>query len=184
MSSQMIRIWQEIFLLYKIGGMQMNIYKYAMKMEKDSENYYSELANKTDDAGLQNILKMLASDEVKHYNIIEKMMKTDTSAEFAETGILRNAKDIFIKIKRKNIVFNFDLPQADFYRKAQEFEEKSYKFYLEMSDKVEIKAQKKIFLKLAEEEKKHMFLLENLVEFVSRPETWIEDAEFNHLDDY
>jgi len=184
MSSQMIRIWQEIFLLYKIGGMQMNIYKYAMKMEKDSENYYSELANKTDDAGLQNILKMLASDEVKHYNIIEKMMKTDTSAEFAETGILRNAKDIFIKIKGKNIVFNFDLPQADFYRKAQEFEEKSYKFYLEMSDKVEIKAQKKIFLKLAEEEKKHMFLLENLLEFVSRPETWIEDAEFNHLDDY
>ncbi|GAH50413.1 unnamed protein product, partial [marine sediment metagenome] len=30
----------------------MNIYKYAMKMEKDGENYYSELANKTDDIGL------------------------------------------------------------------------------------------------------------------------------------
>jgi rubrerythrin len=63
-------------------------------------------------------------------------------------------------------------------------EEKSYKFYLEMSDKVKIESQKKIFLKLAGEEKKHMFLLENLVEFVSRPETWIENAEFNHLDDY
>ena len=25
----------------------MNIYKYAMKMEKDGENYYSKLANKT-----------------------------------------------------------------------------------------------------------------------------------------
>jgi len=162
----------------------MNIYEYAMKMEKDSENYYSELANKTDDAGLRNILKMLANDEVKHYNIIEKMVEADASAELAETGILKNAKNIFIKIKGKNIVFNFDLPQVDFYRKAQEFEEKSYKFYLEMSDKVEIKSQKKIFLKLAEEEKKHMFLLENLVEFVSRPETWIEDAEFNHLDDY
>ena len=162
----------------------MNIYKYAMKMEKDSENYYSELANKTDDAGLQNILKMLAKDEVKHYNIIEKMMKTDASAELAETNILKNTKNIFIKIKGKNIVFNFDLAQVDFYRKAQEIEEKSYKFYLEMSDKVEIKSQKKIFLKLAEEEKKHMFLLENLIEFVSRPETWIENAEFNHLDDY
>ncbi len=162
----------------------MNIYKYAMKMEKDSENYFRELANKTDDAGLQNILKMLANDEVKHYNIIEKMMKTDASAELAETNILKNAKNIFTKIKGKNIVFDFDLPQIDFYRKAQEFEEKSYKFYLEMSDKVEIESQKKIFLKLAEEEKKHMFLLENLVEFVSRPETWIENAEFNHLVEY
>jgi rubrerythrin len=162
----------------------MNIYKYAMKMEKDSENYYSELANKTDDTGLQNILKMLANDEVKHYNIIEQMMKTDASAELAETSILRNAKNIFIKIKGKDLVFNFDLLQVDFYRKAQEFEEKSYKFYIEMSDKVEIESQRKIFLKLAGEEKKHMFLLENLVEFVSRPETWIENAEFNHLDDY
>jgi hypothetical protein len=26
--------------------MQMNIYKYAMKMKKDGENYYSKLANK------------------------------------------------------------------------------------------------------------------------------------------
>jgi len=79
----------------------MNIYKYAMKMEKDSENYYNELANKTDDTGLQNILKMLANDEVKHYNIIEKMMKTDASAKLAETDILKNAKNIFIKIKGK-----------------------------------------------------------------------------------
>ena len=78
--------------------MQMNIYEYAMKMEKDSENYYSELANKTDDAGLQNILKMLANDEVKHYNIIEQMMKTDVNVELAETDILKNAKNIFIKI--------------------------------------------------------------------------------------
>ncbi|MBE3035801.1 MAG: rubrerythrin, partial [Candidatus Atribacteria bacterium] len=73
---------------------------------------------------------------------------------------------------------------VDFYRKAQEMEEKSYKFYMNMSNKAEIESQRKIFLKLAEQEKKHMFLLENLVEFISRPETWVENAEFNHLDDY
>jgi rubrerythrin len=56
--------------------------------------------------------------------------------------------------------------------------------YEEMSDKVDNKLHKKILTKLAEEEKKHLFLLENLVEFISRPETWIENAEFNHLDDY
>jgi len=37
----------------------MNIYKYAMKMEKEGENYYSELSNKIDDVGLRNILRML-----------------------------------------------------------------------------------------------------------------------------
>ena len=81
----------------------MNIYKYAMKMEKDSENYYRELANKTGDVGLRNILKMLANDEVKHYHIIEQMMKSDVSIELAETDILENAKNIFVKIKGKNL---------------------------------------------------------------------------------
>ena len=162
----------------------MNIYKYAMKMEKDGENYYRELANKTGDVGLRNILKMLANDEVKHYHIIEQMMKTDVSIELAETDILENAKNIFVKIKGKNLVFDFDLSQVNFYRKAQEMEEKSYMFYMNMSNKAEIESQRKIFLKLAEQEKKHMFLLENLVEFISRPETWVENAEFNHLDDY
>jgi rubrerythrin len=162
----------------------MNIYKYAMQLEKDSENYYIRLMNKTDDVGLQTILKMLAGEEAKHFSIVEQMMKTNTCPELIETDLLKNAKNIFMKIKGKKLEFNFDLAQADFYRKAQEFEEKSYKHYLEMSDKVEAEAQKNLLLKLAGEEKKHMFLLENLVDFVSRPETWIENAEFNHLVEY
>jgi len=162
----------------------MNIYKYAMQLEKDSENYYNKLMNETDDVGLQAILKMLAGEEAKHFSIVEQMMKNNTHPELIETDILKNARNIFEKIKGKKLEFNFDLTQADFYRKAQEFEEKSYQYYLEMSDKVEAEAQKKLLLKLAEEEKKHMFLLENLVEFVSRPETWIENAEFNHLVEY
>jgi len=162
----------------------MNIYQYAMKLEKDSENYYTGLMSKTDDVGLQTILKMLADEEAKHFSIVEQMEKSDTCPELAETNILKNAKNIFVQIKGKNLEYNFDLAQADFYRKAQEFEEKSHQHYLEMSGKVEDEAQKNLLLKLAEEEKKHIFLLENLVEFVSRPETWVENAEFNHLDEY
>lgn len=35
-----------------------------------------------------------------------------------------------------------------------------------------------------EEEKKHYFLLDNIIEFVSRPEQWLENAEFYHLEEY
>lgn len=162
----------------------MNIYKYAMKMEKDGEKYYRELAKKTDNVGLENILKMLANEEVKHYHILEQMSKNDEHGELAETDILQNAKNIFVEMLGENLEFKSDTPQTKLYRKAQYIEEKSYKFYLEKSNTVEIESQKKIFLKLAAEEKKHMFLIENIVDFVSRPETWIENAEFNHLDDY
>lgn len=162
----------------------MNIYQYALQLEKESEAYYKELMSKTDDVGLQTILEMLADEENKHFNIIKQMMETDTCPPCAESDILKNSKNIFMKVKGKKFTFNFKASQADFYRKALEFEEKSYKNYLEMSEKVEDESKKSLLLKFAEEEKKHMFLIENLVEFVSRPETWIEDAEFNHLDEY
>lgn len=162
----------------------MNIYKYAMQMEKDGEKYYLELAGKTDNTGLQNILKMLAAEEVKHYQVIEQMSKNDSGAKLAETEVLQNAKSIFMKMRKEKSEFNSSTSQSELYRKAQKTEAQNYKFYLDKSKEVETQAQKKIFLKLAEEEKKHMFLLENLAEFISRPATWIENAEFNHLDDY
>ncbi len=43
---------------------------------------------------------------------------------------------------------------------------------------------KDILLKIAEDEKRHRFLLKNTVDFLSRPKTWIENAEFHHLDEY
>lgn len=162
----------------------MNIYEYAMKMEKDSENYYRELATETEYTGLKNIFTMLADEEVKHFNVVKGMIETDANAELAETDVLLNAKNIFIEMKEAGRKFDFDLPQTDVYRKAREIEKNSNEFYVEMSGKVENEAQREIFLQLAAEEEKHMFLIENIIEFVSRPETWIENAEFNHLDDY
>ena len=77
----------------------MNIYQYALQLEKDSENYYREPAQKTENIGLQNILKMLAEEEVKHYKITEQMMKGEASPELAETDLLKKAKNILMKIK-------------------------------------------------------------------------------------
>ena len=160
----------------------MNIFEYAMQMEKDGENYYHQLAQQTANIGLKTILTMLADEETKHYNAIEKMKTADP--QMAETKILTDAKNIFVQIKESNEKFGFDIGQTELYKKAQDIEKKSRVFYLEKANEVEEEYQKEIFLRLAEEEKKHFFLLENIIEFVSRPEHWLEDAEFFHLEEY
>ena len=164
----------------------MNIYDYAIQMEKDGEGYYRELGRKSNAEGLQFIFTILAEEEVCHYTILEKMKASDPTAELSakEKDVLKSARNIFAEMKGKMNEFDFNLPQVEFYRKALETEEKSIEYYLEMSEKVENEAYKAIFLNLAKEEKKHKFLMENLVTFVSRPTTWIEDAEYNHLDEY
>jgi len=160
----------------------MNIFLYAMQMEKDGEDFYCQLAQQTANQGLRTILDMLAAEEAKHYRAIEEMRSA--RPDLAETTVLSDAKNIFAQIKESNESFDFDLGQIELYKKAQELERKSMDFYTEKAHEVEEEYQKVIFLRLADEEKKHYFLLENIIECVSRPEMWLENAEFCHLDEY
>jgi rubrerythrin len=160
----------------------MNIFEYAMQMEKDGEDYYRQLAQQTTNKGLKAILTMLADEELRHYNILEKMKTAD--AEIAETTILADAKNVFAQIKESGEPCSVDLGQIDLYRKAQDIEKKSRDFYREKANEATEEHHKEIFLRLAHEEEKHYFLLDNIIEFVSRPETWLENAEFCHLEEY
>jgi rubrerythrin len=160
----------------------MNIFEFAMKMEKDGENYYRQLAEKVNNKGIQTILTMLADEEVKHYNALVKIQAQ--KPQMAEPTILTDARNVFEQMKEGNEKFNIDVNQIELYKDAQKIEEGSINFYLEKADEVTEEYQKELFLKLAEEEKKHYFLLENIIDFVSRPETWLENAEWHHLDEY
>ncbi len=160
----------------------MNIYEYAMQMEKDGENYYRQLAEQTTNKGLKTILEMLADEEVIHYNVIENLKASQPT--LAETTLLTDAKNLFAQMRDSNENIDSDLGQIELYKKAQDIEKKSQDFYQKKADEVKKEYQKGILLRLANEEKKHYFLLENIIEFVSRPEQWLEDAEFNHLEEY
>ncbi len=160
----------------------MNIFIYAMQMEKDGEDFYYQLTQQTANKGLRTILEMLAAEEAKHYKAIEKMKSA--RPDLPETKVLSDAKNVFAQIKESNESFDFDLGQIELYKKAQELEQKSMDFYSEKAHEVEEEYQKEIFLRLAAEEKKHYFLLENIIECVSRPKMWLENAEFCHLDEY
>ncbi|MEN8257585.1 MAG: ferritin family protein [Thermodesulfobacteriota bacterium] len=165
----------------------MNIFGYAMQMEKDGENYYRKLAKECNNVGLRGIFTMLADEEVKHYKVVEKLTKKDKTPQLAETNILENVKNIFIEMKDVKQDLHIDTSEeADNYRKARDIEDMSQKFYLEKADQVEGEQARQIFLQLAHEEERHLRIMENIVEFVSRTEPghWLENAEWTHLDEY
>ena len=157
----------------------MNVFDYAMQMEKDGEAYYRELAQKCNDTGLARVLIMLADEEVKHYNLL-KQMKTG-KAEYSEIPLLANVKNIFAEMQQRGEAFDFATEQVNYYRKAQEIEKKSEDFYREKATEISDSDQKDIFVKIADEEKKHFLILEGIIEFVQRPKTWLEDAEWGNI---
>ncbi|MEW5806235.1 MAG: ferritin family protein [Acidobacteriota bacterium] len=161
----------------------MDIFDFALQMERDGEEYYRDLAQRCNEAGLRSILNMLANDEAKHYGIIQEM-KRGRGSGMAETEVLVNAKNIFARMKEEGATSYLKISHGELYEKAKEIERVSQEFYTEKAEKVLEEHQKEIFLQLAEEEKQHLVLLENIIEFISRPRQWIENAEFHHLDEY
>jgi len=158
----------------------MDIFAFALEKEKYAEQYYRELADKASHTGLKNILTMLADDEVTHYQAIEQM-KTETPEVVTETPVLTNAKKVFEKMRGSAEKFDFSISEVDLYRKACDIEEEGKRYYLEKAQEVQDDGRME---KLAEEENKHLVLVQSLCDFVSRPETYLEDAEFYHFDDY
>ncbi|MFC1781136.1 ferritin family protein [Planctomycetota bacterium] len=101
----------------------MDIFDYALQMEKDGEQFYREIAKKTCNKGLQTILTMLANEEFKHYQAIESMRQN--KYQMTETNVLDDVRNIFIKIKDQEETFEPDQEQAELYARAQEIEKKS-----------------------------------------------------------
>lgn len=159
----------------------MNIFDFALVMEKDSEKLYRKLANKTKNFGIKNILGMLADDEVKHFNAIEKVKNKIEDINFANTAVLNNIQNVIKDIKKE---IHSDASQMEIYKKAKDLEFKSMTFYLEKSNNVESPVHKSLFKWLANEEEKHFNLIENLITHVSRPQTWVENAEFTTREEY
>ncbi len=164
----------------------MNIYEFAMQMEKDGEKFYLLLASNCQVEGIATIFTMLANEEVKHYNTIAQLQNHSGNFSLVKTTVLENVKNIFIRMKEEKADVRFDSSELESYRKAMAIEEMSWKFYLDKAADAGEEAVKQIFLRLAGEEEKHLRIMENVVEFVARPEpgNWLENAEWHHLDEY
>ncbi len=161
---------------------EMNIYEYAMGLEKEGEEFYRDLADKTEDVGLKNILLMLATEEVKHYNLFKKMLNDADVSSIPKMEVFAETKSAFAKMKEENQFHSFEKDQVAYYKRAVEIEEANEDFYQKQACNAKTEEHKQIFLRIAEEEQKHMVVLKNLVEFISEPDGYLDNAEFYNMD--
>ena len=162
----------------------MDIYQFAMQMEKDGENLYHDIRNRANQPGLKEIFTLLANQEAKHYMVIEQMSRGNGLPQLSEEPVFDNVKNIFIMMKETGDDFQFNASEAEIYQKALKLETESQQFYQDKANEIAEESKKQLLLRLAEEENKHRILMEMLIEFITRPQTWLENAEWNHLDEY
>lgn len=155
----------------------MNVYDYAMKVEKDGEAYYRELASKSPNTGLKKVFNLLADAEVKHYNVF-KSMKDKDGQDIQKLDISTDSKTIFETLSAEKNSVNFNLDEIKFYEDAIKREDDSYNFYLSKSKELTNQDEKEVFVNIAQEEIKHKEILENILSFIQEPTNWVGSAEF------
>lgn len=163
----------------------MNVFEFAMKMEKDGQNFYESESAKTKNPALKKIWLQLASDEIKHYEIFKRFRDGDVQEAKAMselgTQILNTAKTVFELLPKTGSDFNFGDDVIAAWTKAQHLETETEQFYREKSTEEKLPEVKRAFSLLADEEHKHVVLIEHVLEFLHQPKSWLDDAEWSNI---
>jgi len=159
----------------------MDVFEFAMQMETDGKAMYEEHAAKVEIPELKQILLELAADEQKHYNLFKAMSegKTVDYDEGSKTNIVASVKNVFQQLKEQDKDFTFGSDAREVWDKARDIEKKSEAFYRSKMEEVETDAQKNVLKRIADEELRHWQMIEHVIQFLDRPKSWLEDAEWN-----
>ena len=162
----------------------MDFFEIAMEMEEKTVANYQKLSERcTSNKGIRTILTMLARDHEKHVQTL-KGMKDKSCAVMGTTEAFSKARRLFEDMQKGKETFSCDLDQIQLYLQVRDMVLKKMRFYDEMKDEADCAGDRLILEKIADEERRQSIVLDNIIEMVNRPNMWLEDAEFNHLDEY
>jgi rubrerythrin len=159
----------------------MNPYDFAIQMSRDGEEFFRTLTQQVKKPGLRRILVMLANDQVIHSRDFEQMKKAEGKA-LPDARNLTGAPNPFaqrLKRLRRGERVDENLPPEELYRRGQALDKECEDFYRKRAARVKNPRLKRAFLGVAEEQRKHYFTLEHLINFISEPQQGLEDAEWN-----
>ena len=160
----------------------MNPLLSAIQMELDGEKYYTGQAVLHNGDSLHTVFLMLANDEKAHASLLQSRLNggvydiNDSQPEGLQS-LFKDLKDFKMDIKK--------FPdQLDVYREAQAQEKESILLYKDLLSKSSAESDTELFAFLVKQEENHFAVLEELVILLSRPNEWVESAEFGVRQEY
>lgn len=158
----------------------MDVFAFAMKMELDGKAYYEKLAAETTIEGFSVIFTRLAADEQKHYDTV-KAISEGADVSMADSTVLDGAKNVFQEVIGNEQLLGGMKEDLQAYEHAKNVEAESVRLYEDLAAKESNPQVVALLRRIAEEEKKHFNIMENLYDFVLRPKYYLEWREFGNL---
>jgi rubrerythrin len=160
-----------------------SIWNLAKDMEKEGKAYYEKLSAASKNKEIAAIFAFLAKEEAVHLTTFEKLEKGMMVSARPVSESTVKALKLFGKMAVRSRIADEKESAIKAYKEALGLEKQAVKYYSGMLKKCDA-SQKTALTLIIEEEMKHKAIMEALVDFVGRPHDWLENAEFNHLDDF
>jgi len=135
------------------------IIAYAIGKEIEAESFYLEAAQKSDFSGSKQLFEDFAKEENKHKVLLENLDKAQIQTFVPEAVPDLKRSDYLIDMN-----YEEGMSFADILRLAMKREEKANKLYLDLATKAGQDDIKKLFEKLAQDESKHKYSLETMLD--------------------
>lgn len=158
----------------------MDVFDFAMKMELQGKACYETLAASTQIAGLRTVFTGLAADEQKHYDVL-RGLKEGKEWSMTDSSMLDRTRTVFTELVGDKERLGDLKEDLDGYRLGLKMEADSVKLYEDLARKAEDPEMVQLYLKLANEEKNHFNIIENICDFLMRPKYYLEWQEFSNL---
>jgi len=159
----------------------MNILECTIKMKQETKAHYERLSEAVTEKELKRLFTLLASAEEEH---IEKL--TDLKDNMNKVGGLS-----FSALDESVCVFSPHIDprhlaetlrnDPDAYMHVVHEEEETIEFFDQLKNQAENEQMKRVCQVLADKEREHLNMLENIYFFVEEPRTYLEWGEFSNL---
>lgn len=161
--------------------MDLKIYKLedliltALKAETDSQETYSKLSNRVENAMLKDRFSFLSKEELKHYHFFENLYKQD----FSNKKIILPKKS---PVPLPEIDLTENTPISDVLQDAMNAEKSAHDFYLGIAERYHNKPEiEKMLIYIAKMEMGHYRLIEIERENAEKFEGYNMDFPLMHI---
>ena len=157
----------------------MNVFDCAIKIEEETKTYYEGLEAESRHPEMKRLFSLLAASEVDHRANIVRLKETMAPGMAGLEDMEGSMCSFSPPLTQREMLTEVD-NDPDLYRFTVKEEEEEIKFYEELASMARDETTRQSLLMLAEEERRHLCMVENIYDFVETPKNYLAWGEFSN----
>ena len=159
----------------------MNILECTIKMKQETRAHYERLSEAVTEKELKRLFSLLAAAEDEHIEKLVVLKDNMNNIESLNSNTLDESVCVFSPHIDPRHLAEALSNDPDAYRHVVQEEEETIEFFDQLKNQAEDEQMKGVCQILADKEREHLTMLENIYFFVEEPRTFLEWGEFSNL---